>query len=201
MNTRHLPSGHVLVWVLWIILAGGLLASLAIHLWPRRSPSKRIDEKATISLLRSEAMSFLVTRRAVVQIVVEHAESDWLGDWHGVLWATVHIHHGADLQQMDEGNVRREGDRLIVRLPDPELLDLSVEPGSVGFLSKSTVVPKLQDLLRDGQRQRLERRLREEAMKFARRHDLLPSRQQVVQQLNDAAARLKEASGVELRFE
>jgi hypothetical protein len=44
--------------------------------WLGRPASPRSDEQVTLSVLKSEAMAFLVTRRSVTQIVVVHSESD-----------------------------------------------------------------------------------------------------------------------------
>jgi len=187
--------------MLWLVLAAGVLMALTDYLprW-RGPPGNQVNEKTAISLLRSEAMAFLVTRRLTTQVVVEHIESSWFADWRGVLWATVRIHYGVDLQKIGMDDIRREGDVLIVTLPEPELLDFSLVPGSVGSLSKSTAIAKIEDIMKNGQRRLLEERLRDQALEFARQHDQMPSREQIVQQLNAAAAPLMGA-GVELRFE
>ena len=75
----------------------------------------------------------------------------------------------------------REGSVLVVHLPEPELLDFALVPGSEGFISKSTAIPKLLDFARGGwQRQLLEQRVRDQALKFAadppRRAGPLPDR-------------------------
>jgi hypothetical protein len=63
-------------------------------------------------------------------------------------------------------------------------------------------VPKLQDFFRGGsQRQLLETRLRDHAMQFAQDQRLLPTRQEIVGQLNDASLLLERAAGAKLRFE
>jgi len=161
-----------------------------------------VNEKATLAILRSEAMSFLVTRRTTTQIIVEHEESNWLGSWHGVLWATVSWRWGVDLGKLTEKNLRREGDTLVCRLGEPELLDFGVEPNSIHHMSKSTAVPKVINIFSDGwQRVVLESRVQDYAMKFADDNKLRPSRNEIVRQLNDAAATLKTATGFELRFE
>jgi len=70
------------------------------------APRTRIDEHISLSVLRSRAMAFLVTRRTATQIVVEHGESNWLGQWRGVLWATVQIHYGVDLEKIQPRDIR-----------------------------------------------------------------------------------------------
>lgn len=189
--------------VVVILMAACLLAG-AWYARDRSSllPPRKIDETVTLSLLRSEALSFLVTRRTSTQIVVEHNESDWLGEWHGVLWATVSWRWGVDLTKIGKDDLRREGDVIYCRLAEPELLDFSVDLDSIKFLSKSTAVPKVMDMMGGGaQRRQLEQSLHQRAMEFARQQKLCPSRQDMVNQLNGAGEALKKATGLELRFE
>lgn len=197
-----------LVWRLVLVaaLAVVLLAAGAGWLRPRQG-RPRINEKATLSILRSESLAFLVTRRTVTQVVVEHEQADLLGDWHGVLWATVSWRWGVDLTKIQERDIRRlrrpdGSEAVIVRLPEPELLDFGVEPGSTGFMSKSTFVPKMREFFFTGsQRAHLEARLKEHALEFAGEEGLLPTRKDMVRQLNDATGAVKAATGFELVFE
>ena len=197
---ERLPGARAAAVVLWIVLLAGLAIALYLRFKPSTSPN--VSEQATLSVLRSEAMAFLVTRRMATQIVVDHSESDWSGEWRGVLWCSVTWRWGVDLQKIASGDIRKEGNVLVVHLPEPELLDFALVPGSEGFISKSTAVPKLLDFSRGGsQRQLLEQRVREQALKFAADQKLLPSRAEIVSQLNEAAGMLSKTAGVEMRFE
>ena len=202
-SIERLPGAKIFTGLLWAVLLVGLLAWLAMHFFNvgGLAPRTQVDEHISLSILKSQALTFLVTRRTATQIVVEHSESNWLGQWRGVLWATVRIHFGIDLAKITAQDIRREDGVAIVTLPEPEVLDFAIEPGSIGFLSKSTAVPKVEDLLHDGQRRLLEKRLRECAMDFARQRDMLPTRDQLVEQLNDAVVLLASRGGVRLRFE
>ena len=185
-----------------ILLALLLIAAVGAVVWYGLGPSRaRIDERTTLSILRSEAMTFLVTRKLATQIVVQYEESDWLGEWRGVLWATVRMYHGVDLKKIEASDIRRAGDTIVVRLPQPELLDFSVEPGSVGVLTKSTAVPKVLSILRNGHRKQLEKALRQRALEFAGRQGMLPTREEIVWQLNTAMLALTVPAGVNIRFE
>lgn len=165
-------------------------------------PKRTVDEKVTLSVLRSEALTFLVTRRTTTQIVVEHREADWLGQWQGVLWATVNWTWGVDLSKLTEKDLRREGEVIFVRLPEPQMLDFGIEPGSQNFFSKSTVVPKLQEVFNTGQQQKiLQDEIHARSMSFARDNKLCPTREQMVRQLNETTSAFKKATGMELRFE
>jgi hypothetical protein len=165
-------------------------------------PKPTIDEKITLSVLKSEALALLVTRRNTTQVVVEHRESDFLGRWNGVYWATVRWNWGVDLSALQEKDLRREGNILYCKLPEPKLLEFYTVPGTDGFYSKSTFVPKLREIFNSGQQKaQLEARLREKAMQFAAQQQLCPSRQEIADQLNRSAAPFKQALGAEIRFE
>ena len=69
-------------------------------------------------------------------------------------------------------------------------------------MTKATAAPKLQNWLDGGgHRRQLEKRLHDQAMSFAREHDMLPDRLQIVEQLNDTAAGLAKTTGIRLSFE
>ncbi len=143
-----------------------------------------------------------MTKRVSTQIVVEHTESNMWGQWRGVLWATVSWLYGVDMSKLTEKDLRRDGDAIIVHLPEPQWLEFNIVPGSENFVSKSTAMPKMVEFFNTGQQQKvLHDRIRDTAQKFARDQKLCPTREELVRQLNDAAAPLKKAAGVELRFE
>ena len=203
-DIQRLPGAKIITGLLWAILVAGALAWLASRYLPSAvdlTPEVKVQEHVTLSILQNEALVFLVTRRTATQIVVEHEESSWLGQWRGVLWATVRIHYGVDLEKIEEKDVRQEGNATLITLPEPQVLDFAIEPGSIGFLSKSTAVSKIDDLLNNGQRRLLEGRLRECALEFAQKRGMLPARAELVQQLNQAVSLLAAEGTVRLRFE
>ncbi len=165
--------------------------------------TKTVSDDVTLSILHSEAMSFLVTRRTVTQVVIEHNESNLLGDWHGVLWATVRWHWGVDLKKITKNDIRHSGDVIYCRLPEPESLEApAVEPGSIGFLSKSTFVPKLLELFNSGHQQRtVEMLLQQRANEFATEKKLKPTREEMLIDANNAVKVFKDTAGIDLRFE
>ena len=201
MKFCDLPGIRLINGLLWtIILAGAVFWIVANSLAP--TPMKTVvEERSTLSILRIQALAFLVTRRTSTQIVVEHQESNWVGQWRGVLWATVKIHYGVDVAKIQPKDVRLDGDVTFVKLPNPEVLDFSIDPGSIGVMSKATAVPKLDDLLNNSHRRLLESRLRKAAVDFAQQRDLLPSRDELIKQLNDLVSLLAGEGDVRLRFE
>jgi hypothetical protein len=162
----------------------------------------QVNEKVTLSVLKSEAMSFLVTRRTTTQLVVEHSESNLFGEWDGVYWVTVRWNWGVDLTKLSEKDLRREGDKIICRLPEPELLEFTPLLDSEGFFSRSTFVPKIKEIFNNGQqRATLRALLIKKATKFADEQHLRPSRRQIADQLNSSSSFIKKAAGAEVVFE
>jgi len=202
MRIQNLPGINMLNSLLWmVILAGAAFWIVANSLGPSLRGSV-VDDKTALAILRSRPMLFLVTRQIRAQIVIDHRESDWAGQWRGVLWGTVTIWHGVDVNEIKADDLRRQGEVVFVRIPEPRLLSFAVEPGSIGFMSKATLAPKLQDWLDGGgQRRQLEKRLHDQAMAFAKEHDMLPNRSQIVEQLNDTAAGLARIAGIRICFE
>ena len=201
MKFCDLPGIRMINGLLWmIVLAGAAFWILADSLEPKPMETV-IEKKSTLSILRIQALAFLVTRRTATQIVVEHQESNWVGQWRGVLWATVKIHYGVDLTKIQAKDIRRDGDITFVKIPEPEVLDFSIDPGSVGVMSKATALPKLDDLLNNTHRRLLEGQLRQSALEFAQQRDLLPTKVELIKQLNEVVSLLASEGGVQLRFE
>ena len=202
MRFQDLPGVKMINGLLWMVILAGVAFWVVVNALGLSLRETVVDERTTLSILRSRPMLFLVTRQIRTQIVIDHSESNWVGQWCGVLWGTVTISHGVDVHEIKDENLRREGEVVFVRIPEPRLLSFAVEPGSIGFLSKATAAPRLRDLLDGGgHRRQLEKRLHDQAMSFAREHDMLPDRTQIVEQLNDAAADLAKTVGIRLRFE
>lgn len=186
---------------LWLVVIVGLGLWVVRHLDPEPN-SPTVDQRTTLSLLKSEPLLFLATRRTVAQIVVERHEGSWSGDYQAVSWATVRWTWGVDLSRLADDDIRMVGSGWVVRLPEPELLEFSIEPGSLRSFSKATAIPRLQEYLdHEDRRAALEASLREQAMRFARVNQLTPTRTQLVSQLNDAARVLLAGDGRSLRFE
>jgi len=164
--------------------------------------STRQDDRLTISLLKTEALSFLVTRRTTTQLVVEHSESSLFGGWDGVYWVTVRWNWGVDMSKLQDKDFRREGEVIVCHLPEPELLEFNPMYDTEGFYSKSTVLPKLKEMFNGGrQKAQLRDLLLQKAMKFAQQEHLCPTRAQIAEQLGKSGAMIKRATGTEIRFE
>jgi hypothetical protein len=202
MRFQNLPGVKMINGLLWMVILAGVAFWVVVNALGLSLRETVVDERTTLSILRSRPMLFLVTRQIRTQIVIDHSESNWIGQRRCVLWGAVTISHGVDVNEIKDEDLRREGEVVFVRIPEPRLLSFAVEPGSVGFMSKATAAPRLQDWLDGGgHRRQLEQRLHDQAMSFAREHDMLPDRLQIVEQLNGTAAGLAKAAGIRIRFE
>ena len=201
MKFQDSPGVRIINGLLWMIILAGAAYWIVVNSLATLPMKTVVEEKCTMSILRIQALAFLVTRRTSTQIVVEHRESNWAGQWRGVLWATVEIHYGINLAKIHAKDIRCDGNITFVKLPEPEVLDFSIDPGSVRVMSKATALPKLDDLLNNSHRRLLESRLRQAALDFARQRDLLPTRDALIKQLNDAVSLLASQGDVRLRFE
>ena len=182
MKFQDLPGIRMINGLLWTVVLAGAAYWVVVNVLGLSLVGSATDEKTALSILRSRPMLFLVTREIRTQIVIDHRESNWAGEWRGVLWASVRISYGVDVNEIEADDLRREGEVVIVRIPEPRLLSFSVEPGSIGFMSKATLAPKLKDWLGGGgHRRQLENRLHDQALAFTR--DMLPNRSQIVKQL------------------
>jgi hypothetical protein len=168
-----------------------------------RASKPGFDEKATLTLLRTEVMKFLVMRRTTTQIVIEHHESFWWGDWRGVVWGTVKWEWGINMDKLKPSDIRRDGPRIICHLPDPEELGFSCDPSSIHSMASSTPLAKLDDLFSDdgGHRELLQIRLWEHAKQFSKEQKLRPDRDELVKQLNSDILQFNKALGVDILFE
>jgi len=117
-----------------------------------RMPSGRfsapppVNVEQALQLLRSRELAFLATHKTVSQIVVERRLSHpVLGKSECFLVGVVRFYHGVDFEKLDAGAIRREGDALIVRVPEPEELDFGVDLESIRVYTKRSGLMVLRD--------------------------------------------------------
>jgi len=150
-------------------------------------------EQATLTLLRSEELTFLVTDRLVSQIAVQITDSSpLLGQREGVLIATVRMYYGLDLRKLSAADITRAGrNKLVVRLPDPEMLDFSVDPASFQYISKRSGLNVIGDYVMNKDIEaELRLKLQPHAARFFADQRLLPTRTKIVQRLQNYLAPL-----------
>ncbi len=205
-------AGRSLRWLAVIVLTAGCL--LVVALW-LATPLRRMldtaalawhqEEKTTLMLnvLRSESMNFLVTRRLFSTVVLEKDDHSLLfGERRGLLVADVEQFYGFDLRKLTRDAIRREGDRLVVRLPDPELLGSSVDLAGMRTFTRQSGLSLIRDKWsgRDLEDE-LRRDFARSAGKYFADRDLIPSRAEMIETLNRWAVPLLSAQGIPVRFE
>ncbi|MCE5328054.1 MAG: DUF4230 domain-containing protein [Planctomycetaceae bacterium] len=159
----------------------------------------RTDIEVTLAVLKSKPVMRLVTREISTQVVIEDSETNIFFDRRAVIWAKVEICAGVDLESIGDQDIRRQGDTLFIRLPQPRVISMSVGP-DIHCLTKATSVARMQDLFNDQEhRRRMEQRLHNDALQLARQ--VMPSRQEIVDQLNAAAASFQQQAHCRIRFE
>jgi hypothetical protein len=160
----------------------------------------KTETASVMTLLRSEPMAFLVTRRIVTQIVVEESDVQWYSQSRSVLWATVNLHYGCNLEEIKPCDIRQTADGTwLIRLPPPKLLDFCIV--SVDSISKDTFFAKAQDVLFATRTSRMMQQLQAAAVKFATDNNLLPSRQQIAADLNRMSHNSPINRSINLKFE
>ncbi len=180
------------------------IVRLVIPGWRYLRPYVCWDEvrAATLSLLRSEDMSFLVMAKLCGEVSVRADTGNWLlGRREGCLSAPVSMYHGLDVNSIGPEAIRREGGKVIVRLPEPRALDYSVDLAGMRFLGKRSGRQILWDHAtgRDIQAE-LRAQLKDSILAYFRDRGLLPTRAKIMRQLNQEAARLSRRVGAEIEF-
>lgn len=189
--------------ILLVVLAAGGVALLLPGGWISALTRWRVDTHTAIEFFRREPLSFLVTERIVTQVVVEkHAGNMLLGEKDGFLFGTVELLYGVDLAALDADAIRKQDDGIHVRVPAPTLLRAVPDLESVRFLQKRSPMMVMADKLSGDDFYRaclLE--LDDAALEFAQAHGLVPTREQLIQRLNDYAPAIASKLGTAVRFE
>jgi hypothetical protein len=159
-------------------------------------------EQQTVELLRREAVKFLVTDRLMTSIVVKSIDQNWLwGGREGYLIATVKVYLGIDLETINEDDITRDLGKVIVKLPEPELLDFAVDYARTRVLTRRSGLLIIADLIRNSDmRDDLYKKLRKETVDQLKEYQMFPSREELVARLNRYSPVLRSQLGVELVF-
>jgi hypothetical protein len=180
----------------------GLLAGAGFYLYHVFMAPPTPKTREVIEVIRSEALSFLVTDRLVTKVVAESNENNaLLGKREGYLIATVRVYYGVDLKSLPEDAVRVTDGNVCITLPNPRELDFSVDLDSARFLCKRSGLIVLRDFLQDLNFQHeLERQLHEAAQETLRNEKLLPSRDDLLRRLNGWAPALSSRCNLKVVF-
>lgn len=160
-------------------------------------------EKSVLTLLKSESLSFLVTNKLTTQIVVEITDnSPILGKREGILIGTVSMYYGVDLREVDTSSVKRHNNVLTIKLPNPKELDFSVDPDSFKYLTKRSGLNVITDYVMDKNIEfELRASMKKSAKKFFTDHNMFPSRESIINQLNNYFGPFAAQFGMEIKFE
>ena len=208
MNMASAPPAIRFRHVRWVI-ATALVVSLAfaaMRAWMRDYQTVqyalRNPEHHVYQLLHSETLSFLVTERLTSQIIVEIDNSSiLLGTSSGTLTGVVRMYYGVDLSRLRPETVRMEGGTCMIDLPDPEVLDFSVDVASLQFRTRRSLIRVIGDRLTSYElRSDLQNRFRSASDRFFREQSLLPDRAALCARLNQHTQSWADRLGVPVSF-
>lgn len=144
--------------------------------------------KMTAQLLRSEDLMFMVTNRVVTQIMVEQKQdSVWAGTREGILVATTRMYYGVDMGKVTDQDIHDMGDRVVIVLPSPGVLDFAIDPNFKIITKRSGVNVVLDWVYGNDIEAEMRSQIQSAAMKFAHVNDLLPMPRTVLARLNRTA--------------
>jgi hypothetical protein len=144
-------------------------------------------QQTTIQFLKREDLMFLVTDRVATRVDVIVREGNIILGWRdSVLIGTAKFLCGINLKRLAPEDIRQEDGRLIVTVPDPEVLDCSVDLNSLVLFEKKTGLVAIKEYLENRDtRDELQKQLETRARAFVTEQDLLPKRDVLVKRLND----------------
>ncbi|MCX7008404.1 MAG: DUF4230 domain-containing protein [Kiritimatiellaeota bacterium] len=160
-------------------------------------------ENATLAILKSENLAFLVTDRKTSQIEVSITDnSPLLGKREGHLIGPVTLYYGIDVQALDRSCLSHTADRMIVRLPEPRELDFTMDPGAFRYVTKRSGWNVVRDfVLNKNLETELRQQVHQQALAFFAEKKLIPTREKIVNQLNNLAAPFSKELGVPIEFQ
>ncbi|GEM_PF-665695 len=174
----------------------------AISLYKNLTATNR-TEKAVLSILKSEDLSFLVTDKLTSQICVEISEnSPLLGKREGILIGTVTMYWGIDLSKINPALIRKTTEGIIIPLPNPGELDFSVDLSSLKYITKRSGLNVIADFVmnRDIEKE-LRDQMQQSALKFFKDHNLIPSKAKTISKLNSYFSPIAQQIGMPITFE
>jgi len=199
---RTLKTTLILVIALCIGGAGTyialpLLKSLrAVFEWER-------VEKQTLTILKSEAMAFLVTDRIATQIVVSVSENNvLLGQREGYLIGTTRLYYGIDMKELTKDSITLRNNQIFVTLPPTKELDFAVDLESLHFISKMSGTVALVDWLKGKDMYaELRAQFKPKALEFMKQNGMIPDRQRILARLTSMSSVFTENLGLKVTFE
>jgi len=191
--------------LLKLIIAILLLIGIAWGLFSiyKNLTSATRTEKAVLSILKSEDLSFLVTDKLTSQICVEISENSPLfGKREGILIGTVTMYWGIDLSKISPSSIKKENSGIVITLPEPRELDFSVDLSSLKYITKRSGLNVIADFVMDRDIEKeLREQMKESALKFFQDKKLIPSKTKTISKLNSYFAPVAQQIGMPITFE
>ncbi|MBN1150259.1 DUF4230 domain-containing protein [candidate division WOR-3 bacterium] len=157
---------------------------------------------STLEVLRSEQLIFLVTDKIVTQVIVQVDNSHWLtGTDKSLIYTVVRIYYGVDLKKLTENDLKKSGDTVFVKIPDPEILDISVNLTDVSVFESKSGIVRLVDLIKgENTALNLLEEFEIQARRLAEEEGMLPSREKILMNLNSFAPLFSEQTEFTIIF-
>ncbi len=178
--------------------------------------SRAINPESVLTVLRSENLDFLVRRRQVTQLVLTQVEENSVWDWvplvgdyraltkeDGVLTANVRIYYGFDLDKAHVSTSTKDSANIVIRLPEPEMLDYSPDLDSLKFVALRTgIATSISKIFKDETlRDKLVKQIKPAVEKFVSNPGALPTKDQMLGEMSGFEKLLTDAFGRPIVFE
>lgn len=118
------------------IVAGGVWLGLFLTRF-LKGTGPTFRNTATI-LQQVQTISELVTVKYVMEKVVVLEDVKWYGENRVLLVAHGVAKAGVDLSQLKEGDIQTNGDRITIRLPQPQIIDCYLDEKHTSVIERST---------------------------------------------------------------
>lgn len=169
---------HIAISILITIL---ILCCIALSL----SGKDRGKVKSIVTVLKSEPLQFLVSRRIRSTVALEKEEKSTIwGNRNGLLLAEVTVYYGFDLSRLTDKDVKIKKDKTVVTLGEPTILTVSVDTDSMRFFTKMSGLQYLKDKIEGTS---LEKEMLKDFSTASRKYfidrNLLPEREEMLKDL------------------
>jgi hypothetical protein len=186
------------------IFAAALAAALAagVFLTMRFGPTDDEKREVVVKVLGTVPRSFLVVLTQESLVVTHRRGGNWyLGKRRGQSSMVVRVHWGVDLAKVGRTDIAVSGNRVVVRLPAPEILDQAPDLDTWRYVTKRSGLQVIRDAARGRSLERELLRDVQNAFPHYRPADFDVQRLAILDRLNRSAASLFAGTGLDVRFE
>ena len=131
--------------------------------------------------MEKEWLKFFVTNKVVTQVAIQSSSTNiFLGDENSVAFGVAEILYGIDLDEMTPTDILQTEEQLLITLPQPKVLSVSIRQDSIKVMTKSSLLRRLSTLAVGGDiENELRSRLASEATAFASANGLFPPESEI----------------------